>query len=447
MPCTRSVTFFYCALAMLVAFSGQAFADYTRVAVTPPNVPSCEGQYYAVFNTISSAIAATPAGGTVFVCPGIYAEQVVINKKLILQGASYGTQGAAVIVPPAGGMVGNAFDLVSGNPIAAQILVTPLSGTITVTINNLTVDGTGNGISGCSPDLQGILYQNASGTVNHVAVRNQIPGGIAGSCLTGGEAVFVQSSTGLSTVTVETSSMHYYNTNGITGNGPGTKLTVTGNYVQGSGVISGGAVQNGIQLGFGAKGKITLNTVSDNISASTTQASADILLFDAAEGNGTATGPVVITNNTLGYSQLAIALETDGLDGGNLGDGVYLSGNKIYGATSDAIDVCTNANVLTSNTIFNSGRSAVHFDASCGALFGGSTGTNNSATKNTILESGCAGILDDTSGAGGNITTPDTFYTLPFSVTDSAGSCPILYGWVARGNANARDTRKVSPKK
>jgi hypothetical protein len=436
MHITRSLTFSCLALVVLVALSGQAFADYARVAVSPPGIPSCEGQYYPVFTTIQSAIAATPGGGTVFICPGIYPEQVAVGKKLILQGVTNATQDAAVIVPPAGGMVGNAFDLVSGNPIAAQILVT--AGT--VTINNLTVDGTGNGISGCSPDLQGILYQNASGTVNHVAVRNQIPGGAVGSCLTGGEAIFVQTSTGSAAVTVEASSVHNYNTNGITGNGAGLTFTVSGNYVQGSGVVSGGPVQNGIQLGFGAKGKITLNTVSDNISGSPTPAAADILLFDAAESTGTPTATVSIINNTLGNSQFPIGLETDG-NGANLGDGVYVNGNKISGATSDGIDVCTNGNLISSNTIFNSSRSGVHFDASCGLLFGGSTGTGNTASKNTILESACAGILDDT---GANTTSPDTFYTVPFSVTNSTGSCPVAGGPVRAG---AKETMKVSPKR
>jgi len=304
------------------------------------------------------------------------------------------------------------------------------------------VDGTGNGISGCTPDLQGILFQNASGTVNHVAVRNQVPGGTLGSCQSGGEGIFVQSSTGTSTVTVETSSVHNYNTNGITGNGPGTTLNASGNYVQGSGVVSGGAVQNGIQLGFGAKGKITLNTVIDNIYGSQTPASADVLLYDTAESSGLANGIAVITNNVLGNSQRPIGLETDGLDGANLGDGVYVNGNKIFGATGDAIDVCTNGNTVTSNTIVNSAGSGVHFDTSCGVSFGGSTGYNNTATKNTILDSACAGILDDTGGTGSNTTTPDTFYTVPFPITNSTASCPFV-----AGPTRAKATRKFSPRR
>jgi hypothetical protein len=437
--CSARTTAFPClALAVLVVLSAQAFADFTRVAVTPPGVPSCEGQYYAVFTTIQSAVNSVPAGGTIFVCPGVYAEQVMISKKLILQGTASSTQNEAVIVPPAGGMMQNATDLVTGNPIAAQILVT--AGT--VTINSLSVDGTGNGLSGCSPDLRGILYQNASGTVDHVAVRNEIPGGIPGSCSTGGEGIFVQSSTGTANVIVETSSVHSYNTNGITGNGPGTNLTASGNYVHGSGVVSGGPVQNGIQLGFGAKGKITLNTVSDNIYESAVPAAADILLYDTAENSS-----IAVTNNVLSNSQLPLGLETSGDDGANLGDGVTVTGNKISGALGDAIDVCTNGNAISTNTIFGSAQSAVHFDTSCGLYFGGSTGTKNNATKNTFVESACAGILDDTGGTGGNVTSPaNVVYTVPFPSAYSTASCPFAPKEEVHTGAKGRDT-KVSPRR
>ena len=40
------------------------------------------------FGSISAAVAAVPAGSTVDVCPGTYAEQVMINQVLTLQGIS-----------------------------------------------------------------------------------------------------------------------------------------------------------------------------------------------------------------------------------------------------------------------------------------------------------------------------------------------------------------------
>ena len=346
------------------------------------------------------------------------------------------TQNAAVIEPPAGGVTQNASDLISGNPIAAQLLVTHGN----FTIRNMTVDGSGNGITGCAPDLQGILIQNASGTLDHVTVRNQIPGGILGGCLTGGEGVFVQSSGGTSAVTIKASSVHNYNTNGITGNETGTTLTASGNFVEGSGLVPGGPVQNGIQLGFGAKGTITVNTINGNISGSSPPAAADILLYDTAESAG-----IMVTNNVLGDSQLPIALETLGDNGPNLGDGVTVTGNKISNAPGDAIDVCTNQNTITSNTIYNSTGSAVHFDASCGIAFGGFTGMNNSATKNTMVDSGCAGILDDTGGTGSNVISPNTFVSVPFPISYSTASCPFVSAPVSQ--SQNKDRHKVRPRR
>ena len=428
---TRSFTCSCLALVVLAALSGQAWADYSRVAVG-----NCTN--LAHYATIQLAVNSVSAGSTVEVCPGTYPEQVVINKRLSLQGIANAGQDAAVILPPATGMVANTSDVDTGNPIAAQLLVQNTAGP--VVISNLTVDATGNGIGSCTPDLQGILFQSASGTVNHVAVRNQVPGGVPNGCQIG-ESIYVQTATGSSsTVTVESSSVHNYNKNGITGNDPGTALTVTGNYVQGSGVVPvGGAAQNGIQLGFGATGKITLNTVIDNIYGDPTVASADILLYDSAENAG-----ITIVNNTLGNSQLPIVLYADNLFvAPYYGDGVTITGNHIFGtATYDAIDVCTNGNTVSKNTIFNSADSAVHLDASCGAAFGiPPTGNNNNATSNTIVESACAGILVDT-GTSGNNTTTENYYTVPFPITSSTASCPFV-----AGPTRAKATRKFSPRR
>jgi hypothetical protein len=60
----------------------------------------------------------------------------------------------------------------------------------------------------------------------------------------------------------------------------------------------------------------------------------------------------VVSGNTLGNSNYAVSLFTDTV--GAFGDGVSVTGNKIFGtSTFDAIDVCTNNNTITGNTIFN----------------------------------------------------------------------------------------------
>jgi parallel beta-helix repeat protein len=234
-----------------------------------------------------------------------------------------------------------------------------------------------------------------------------------------------------SIVTVEHSSVHNYNKNGITGNDAGTTLTLTGNYVQGAGVVPGGAAQNGIQVGFGATGTIKDNIVIDNIYVDpTVAASADVLLFDAAENSN-----ITISRNIVGNSQLPIALYTDTV---GVGDGVSVTGNRVFGAsTYDGIDVCTNGNTVTGNTIVNSAESGVHLDAACG-----STGHNNTVTGNVILESACAGILDDTNGADNTITS-DIYFTVPFTLTSSTSKCTVAAGPATLAKAKAMP--KVSP--
>jgi hypothetical protein len=377
-------------------------------ASTNATVGLCPGPGFH-YTTISAALAAVPPGAVISVCPGNYPEQLLITQAVTLKGIASSTNDAVVIVPPAGGLLQNTTDLDTGIPVAAQILVQNTTG---VGIGNLTVDANGSNINGCSPDPEGILFQNASGTVEYAAVRNQsLPPADIG-CQSG-EGIFVQTSTGTSTVTVENNSVHNYNKNGITGNDVGTTLRATGNYVQGSGIVTNSAAQNGIQIAFGAKGVVNSNTVIDNnYFDPTSSAASDILLYDAAENSN-----ITVNSNTLGNSQIPIGIYTD--TPGTYGDGVTVSSNKIIGTSVyDAIDSCTNGNTVTGNTIFDSAESGVHLDASCGG-----TGNSSTATGNTIMESACAGVLVDP-GTNGNTVSPNTYFTVPSTTTNSCPNTP-----------------------
>ena len=149
----------------------------------------------------------------------------------------------------------------------------------------------------------GILFQNGSGTVNHVAVRNQVLSASLSGCQSG-EGIFVQTGFGEATsVTVENSSVHNYQKNGITGNDVNTYLVAENNDVQGAGVVAApGAAQNGIQIAFGATGKITGNLVIDDVYGDPTiAASCGILLYDAAENSS-----IWVSSNTVGNTQIAV---------------------------------------------------------------------------------------------------------------------------------------------
>lgn len=391
------------------------------------------------FPTIQTAINQSPAGTTIEICPGQYPEQISINKRLTLRGIVSAPSGAVELISPSNGLQQNAVDLDNPQlPVAAQILVqSPATG---VVLNDLTVDAANNQIGGCSPELVGILFQNASGTVNHAAVRNQYLGSGLNGCQSG-LGIYVQTASGsFSTVTVENSTVHDYQKNGITGNDPNTTLLAMTNDVRGFGVVAPpGAAQNGIQIAFGAAGKVTGNNVIDNIYGDPTiAASADILLYDAAED-----GSITVGSNTIGNSQIPIGIYTDEQYGsGQYGDGVTVQFNKIQGTlTYDAIDVCTNGNFILNNTIMDSTESAIHMDASCSAN-GNTTGNNNNAHANTINESACAGVLVD-SATTGNTTGPNTYFNVPATV---ANSCPpALNAYRGRSMRQQFHPRKFQP--
>ena len=361
--------------AIIVTFAGlsaqQLTASVVAVGTCVPNVVQ--------FTTIQGAVNSVPPGSTIKICPANYPEQVVTNKNLTLIGVNSGTADNPVLIIPSGGFVPNTASLTSGHPIAAQILVQ--SPATTVTISSLTVDGSNSNLnSGCDDTrLIGIYYQNASGTVNFVVARNQAQDAANFGCqISAGLGIFVQSaSPSTSTVKIQNSTVRGYQKNGITGNEVGTNVTITGNSVVGAGPTT--TAQNGIQVGYGATGKVQNNTVAD-----------DDFNGDPSAGTGSGilifgSGNMTITGNSVTNTQNGIAIVTDGAFPA---DHNAVSNNHVSDThLGDGIDLCSNNNTVSGNTVFSSGHAGIHLDSSCP-----STGNNNTVSKNTVNEA-CAGIL------------------------------------------------------
>jgi Right handed beta helix region len=422
--CRRAVLCVLGAVVFSLVLSPNVSAS--TVVVTPPSTTPCKN--VASYSTISLAVSSVPAGSLIYICPGTYAEQVVITKKLTLEGvaANGAIAGNAVgsnnpvIVSPVGGVLVNSNDLYPGSqPTAAQIFVqTPsnaLGTPIVVNISNITVDGSNNQLSDCSTDLVGIYYQNANGTVNHVTTRYQELAPDLFGCQDG-LAIYVQSgysTIGTATVTIENSSVHDYDKNGITADGSGTVATITGNYVVGIGATPLTA-QNGIQLSVGARGKIQNNTVTDDVYVNPSDcvigtncySATGILLYDSG---GTSGSHVTVSGNTVSNTQEAIVTYADEAETADYND---VTSNKVTTNAAivvtagslllDGIDLCSNHNTATSNTVFNSSGSGVHLDSLC---LSGATGANSTATNNIVNEA-CAGVLLGSSGgtASGTVT-------------------------------------------
>lgn len=301
----------------------------------------------ATFTSIQAAVNAANSGDVIRVCAGMYPEQVAIGKSLSLEADN------GVIVIPSD-VVANAAGS-SGSPIAAIILVQNAEN---VDLDGFIVDGSANGLTGCGPTFIGILYQDASGTIEHNAVRRvrlapDLPG-----CQSGNAIDVESSSGGQSSVTIADNSVDGYQKNGITANEPGTTVHVNENAVTGIGPTTG-AAQNGIQIGFGAKGHVTNNSVTDNIyspcesAANCPSNAAGILIF---QSDG-----VRVERNTLGSNQVGILVAANTVD---------IGGNAVFHSVAlDGIALVGDSNSVNSNDIKGSDDAAVYIQGNNNSVF------------------------------------------------------------------------------
>jgi len=267
--------------------------------------------------------------------------------------------------------------LSSAEPIATIVLVKNADN---VSLQGFIVDGSANGLTACGPTLIGILYQDASGSIAHNAVRNVRLANDLTGCQSGLAIDVESSSSGQSSVTIADNSVDRYQKNGITADEPGTEVFVTDNAVTGLGPTTG-AAQNGIQIGFGAQGRVTNNVVADNIyspceSATNCPSNATGILIYQSDG-------VRVERNTVGSNQVGIFVAANN---GNI------AGNTVFHSVAlDGIALVGNGNSVSSNDISTSDDAAVYIQGNqntvfdnefTGAAFGilkisGSSGTNH----------------------------------------------------------------------
>jgi nitrous oxidase accessory protein NosD len=337
----------------------------------------------AAFTSIQDAINAAKAGSLIRVCPGTYREQLSINKSLSIEGDN-----GAMVLPV--NMVANTSGS-SGAPIAAAILVKDAAN---VEIEGLIVDTVNSGVSACSPDLIGILYQNASGSIEHNAVRNTKLSVSLNGCQSG-DAIVVQSlSGGTSKVSIDDNSVHDYQKNGITGNEVGTEVAITNNVVTGLGPTTG-AAQNGIQIGFGAKGGILRNTVTDNVWAPC------VSLTNCAFN---ATGILVFQSDDVHVEHNSVATNQVGIF--TNGQNAKIESNSISNSlVLVGIDLAGDDNLASHNEVTNSGQAAILIE-----------GNDNKVQNNDITEAP-VGILK-LSGTTGNTHPGNTFFDTLIPVQD-----------------------------
>jgi nitrous oxidase accessory protein NosD len=344
----------------------------------------------AQYTTIQAAVNHANSGDVIRVCAGTYPEQVTISKPLTLR-----ADNGVVVIPS--NVTQNATDVSDSTAMAAVFFV---QGVQDVDLSGFIVDGSNNGLAGCSPSLVGILYQNASGRVRHNAVRHMVLPASLNGCQSG-NGIEVQTATGLSSnVTIADNSIWDYQKNGITANDQGTQADLESNVVSGVGPTTG-AASNGIQIGFGASGKVTGNTVTDNVwspcvspTACETNATG-ILIY---ESNG-----ISIENNSLATNQIGIFV---------LGDNCIAVSNAVSNSvTLIGLALVGNGNSAARNTLAHADQAGVYIQ-----------GNNNSVIGNSITDAG-VGILK-VSGSTGNTIMGNRFFATLVTVQDPAAARP-----------------------
>ncbi len=340
----------------------------------------------AQYTEIEDAVMAAPKGATIHVCPGLYKKQVVITERLTIQADS-----GSILQPSA--VAVNTSNLVTSVPIAALILV---QNTDRVKIDDLTVDGAFATQTSCAPFLVGIMYQNASGDLTNMAVRNIRQGSGLGGCQSG-LGVFVQSGNGgSSTVSVSGSSVHDYQKGGIAGDEAGTTLTLKDNAVTGDGPNSEIA-QNGLQLAFGATGMFDGNRVANHIyTACSSQSSCPAVSTNIVIVNSS---NVTVRRNTTIAAQVGVYVQGDN----NTVQNNDVDDNLVF----DGIDLMGNNDTAVNNSIFHSDGSGIYI-----------AGTGDTANSNVINEAsvGISEASGTSASLGGN-----TFYNVPVPTQSAAG--------------------------
>lgn len=374
-------TTFLAALVCLVSLASFARASAAKTLLVAVNKTTCPT---ATYTSIQAAVNAASSGDTIRICPGVYVEQISIDKSLTLNAES-----GAILMPSS--LASNTTSLSDSSPLAVALLV---ANTTNVTISGLIVDGTNNAISACSPDFFGIAFQNASGTVTHSTVRNFKLTAALNGCQTG-TGILVQSGGGQSsTVDVLASSIHDFQKNGITANEVGTSVLVHLNTVTGVGPTTG-AAQNGVQVGYGATGTISNNTITNNVwspcvAVATCTAVATNILVYQSDG-------ITISENVVSVSQIGIfiaansaSLSTNASTANSVFDGIHLEGNS---------------NTVRSSNVVNASESGIYVD-----------GNSNTIESNGITEA-AVGILV-TTGSTGNLVSRNDFFDCPITIQD-----------------------------
>lgn len=298
---------------------------------------SCDVTVPGDASTIQGGVDAASPGATVCVEAGTYTEQVVVNKDLALQGRDGAVIQAPAdpddfTIPESAGSTWEPIVFVHGGSASGGEVTG--SGTVAVDVSGFTVEGGGR--PGGGPRYVGIFYRNASGSVAGNTVRDM---GV------GGRETFGILAYGDSEVTIADNAVSGYERGGIGANGdggahPAPAVRIVDNDITGSGDGSQTAWgPNGIQVGFGASGRVAGNTVHTNRWSPSGPVASCILVFESdgvrIQGNEVSDCDTGIGVGSWGWfapSADDVKIGRNTVDGASFG--IYLSAVAFAGFTS-----------------------------------------------------------------------------------------------------------------
>jgi len=398
--------------------------------------------------TIGAAVSAATAGSTIYVCPGIYPEQVVITKNLSIVGLPSNPAVQAdwpqVVPPPATGIPSSGYKvfepLLNGATANAQIAVIGGSKCSNVNISGLLLNGLGNKVvGGNGAALFGIFYQNASGNIsNNIVANYYTPGAgqIIGDGSLNGYGIYVESSnqSNPANVTINNNGVLNYQANGIS-----SVLSIANVYSNSVAIdtadgFSNPYAPNAIEILQSDGSTVALNVISGATSGPGAAFAGNGILIDASSN-------MEISGNTISNSDYGILTLTDS---SNIPVTPYQANNNTiekntisattYVTGTDAIDVCGDYNTIEGNTINGFDNSGIHLDASAGCFafananlpsgtqpFTAATiGAGNFVQFNTISTGVCTGIAE---GGDSNAVSFNTVSNV------AGGTAYILYDY------------------
>jgi len=271
-----------------LAFSAQnAFASSIVVdADGHATASNCDAHALA-YQHIQDAVDYASANAlaiTIKVCPATYAEQVTVASDGIKLVAN-DPQDDVIIAPPAVMEEPNALVLFDG-------------GATHDSISGFTISGPLPDAIFCGTDAWGVKVQGgATATIagNHITEIRSFSESNRG-CQQGLAIGVGRNSTAqVGHATIKDNLIDDFQKGGIYVDGPGSKATITGNTVTGTGP-SDIIAANGIQISRNAIGKLTDNTVTDNSYTGSSAASSGILLFEA-NGSTVVNGAITSAND------------------------------------------------------------------------------------------------------------------------------------------------------